>query len=75
MLAHRTGQAIIIWRNTPACCVAETYNLLSFFVACGGSSKILIFSSTVCRAAGDSAVYLLELRDLRSFVCAGNCDS
>jgi len=29
MLAHRTGQAIIIWRNTPACCVAETYNLLS----------------------------------------------
>ena len=30
MLAHRKGQANIIWRNTPACCVAETYNFLSF---------------------------------------------
>ena len=44
-------------------------------MACGGSSKILIFSPTVCRAVGDSAVYLLELRDLRSFVCWAVDDS
>ena len=44
MLARQQGQAIIIWRNTPACGVAETYIFLCCFVASGGPMKHIILS-------------------------------
>ena len=45
MLARRLGQAMVVWRNTPACGVAETYSFPSCFVASGGSAKFFLFDS------------------------------
>ena len=44
MLARRLGQAMVVWRNTPACGVAETYIFLCCFVASGGPMKHIISS-------------------------------
>ena len=46
ILARRQGQAITIWRNTPACCeVAETYIFPLDFLASDGPLK---FSLLIC---------------------------
>jgi len=44
MLARRLGQAMVVWRKTPACGVAETYIFLCCFVASGGPMKHIISS-------------------------------